>query len=159
MNHLDICSTNYDKKKGRESNCQFDSWPPKVRNRPDPEVCRWSATCHWKALDESYKFALDLIPIGSLSKELWPRKVMRVQTGTISGLLLGNLRIKSHSDVSVTERCKEYYMGEGGGFPQVQAVVSLVNPESPMTRPSTKGALEIELTNLLVGWLDADLSE
>ncbi len=44
-------------------------------------------------------------------------------------------------------------MGEGGGFPQVQAVVSLVNPESPMTRPSIKGALEIELTNLLVGWM------
>jgi hypothetical protein len=43
-------------------------------------------------------------------------------------------------------------MGEGGGFPQVQAVVSLVNPKSPVVRPSTKGAPESELTNLwLVG--------
>jgi hypothetical protein len=25
MSHLDICSTSYDKKKGRESNWQFDS--------------------------------------------------------------------------------------------------------------------------------------
>jgi len=29
-------------------------------------------------------------------------------------------------DVAPAERCREYYMGEGGGFPQVQAVVSLV---------------------------------
>jgi hypothetical protein len=49
------------------------------------------------------------------------------------------------------ERHKEYYMGEGGGFPQIWAVVSLVNPKSPVACPNTKGALEIELTHLLVG--------
>jgi hypothetical protein len=39
-------------------------------------------------------------------------------------------------------------MGEGGGFPRVQAVVGLVSPKSPVT----KGAPESELTNLwLVG--------
>jgi hypothetical protein len=43
-------------------------------------------------------------------------------------------------------------MGEGGGFPRIRAVVSLVSPNSPVTRPNTKGALESELTNLwLVG--------
>jgi hypothetical protein len=43
-------------------------------------------------------------------------------------------------------------MGEGGGFPRVRAVVSLVSPKLPVARPSTKGALESELTNLwLVG--------
>jgi len=31
---------------------------------------------------------------------------------------------KSHSDVVFAVRCREYYMGEGGGFPWVQAVVS-----------------------------------
>jgi len=31
-------------------------------------------------------------------------------------------------------------MGEGGGFPQVQAVVSVVSPRSPMAYSSTKGA-------------------
>ncbi len=51
------------------------------------------------------------------------------------------------------ERRKEYYMGEGGGFPGVRAVLSLVSPESPVACPSTKGALENELTNLLVGWM------
>jgi len=63
MSHLNICSTSYGQKKGRESNWQFDSRPQKVRNRPDPSVCRWNATHRWKALEESYKFAFDLIPI------------------------------------------------------------------------------------------------
>jgi hypothetical protein len=42
-------------------------------------------------------------------------------------------------------------MGEGGGFPRVQAVVNLVNPKLPVACPSTKGVPECELTNLLVG--------
>jgi len=70
MSHLEICSISYGKKKGQESNWQFDSRPLKVENRPDPDVCRWSATYHWKDLKESYKFSLDLIPIRGLSKEL-----------------------------------------------------------------------------------------
>ncbi len=48
-------------------------------------------------------------------------------------------------------RHREYYMGEGGGFPQVRAVVNLVSPELLVACPSIKGALEIILTNLLVG--------
>jgi hypothetical protein len=87
MSHLDICNTSYGKKKGRESNWRFDSRPLKVKNRPDPGVCRWSATHRWKALKESYKFPSDLIPIGGLKKELWARKVPRVQIGTILRLL------------------------------------------------------------------------
>jgi hypothetical protein len=35
------------------------------------------------------------------------------------------------------ERHKEYYKGEGGGFPQVRAVVS---PSLPVVRPNTKSA-------------------
>jgi hypothetical protein len=49
-------------------------------------------------------------------------------------------RDKSHSDATPVGRCKIYYMGEGGGFPRVQAVVSLVSPRSLVIRPSTKGA-------------------
>jgi len=74
-NHLDIYNTSYGKKKGQESNWQFDSRPLKVGNRPEPGVCRWNATHHWKVFKESYKFASDLIPIGGLSKELWTHKV------------------------------------------------------------------------------------
>jgi hypothetical protein len=69
------------KKKGWESNWQFDSRPLKVRNRPDPGVCKWSATHHWKALEESYKFASDLTPIGGLNKELWATKSWESKPG------------------------------------------------------------------------------
>jgi hypothetical protein len=48
-------------------------------------------------------------------------------------------------------RRKEYYMGEGGGFPRVWAMVSLVSPELHVVCLNTKGVLESELTNLLVG--------
>jgi hypothetical protein len=40
MTHLDIWNTSYGQKKGRESNCQFDSRPLKVKNRPNFLVCR-----------------------------------------------------------------------------------------------------------------------
>jgi hypothetical protein len=33
---------------------------------------------------------------------------------------------------------REYYMGEGDGFPQVQAMVSQVSPRSPVVSPNTK---------------------
>jgi hypothetical protein len=38
IGHLDICRPSYGQKKGRESNCQFDSRPLKVGNRSLPEV-------------------------------------------------------------------------------------------------------------------------
>ncbi len=40
MSHLNIFITSYGKKKGQESNCQFDSRPLKVGNRPDPDACK-----------------------------------------------------------------------------------------------------------------------
>jgi hypothetical protein len=42
IGHLDICSSSYGQKKGRESNWQFDSQPLKVVNRPAPDV-RWGS--------------------------------------------------------------------------------------------------------------------
>jgi hypothetical protein len=103
----------------RESNWQFDSRPLKVGNRPDPGACKWSVAHRWKALDESYKFASDLILIGGLGKKLWHRKILRVQTRTVSELPLGSPGTKSHLDAGAVERHRKYYMGEGGGFPQV----------------------------------------
>ncbi len=53
---------------------------------------------------------------------------------------IGNLKTKCHLDVGLVERHKVYYKGEGGGFPQVRAVVNLVSPNLPMARLSTKSA-------------------
>jgi hypothetical protein len=136
--HLDIFSTSYGWKKGRESNCQFDSWPLKVWNRPDPGVCRWNATHCWKALKDSYKFALDLIPIRGQGEKLWMPKVPEVQTGTVLGLHFGSLGKKCYLDASAVERHRKYYMGEGGGFPRVRAVVSQMSPRLLVACPNTK---------------------
>jgi len=115
-------------KEGQESNCQFDSRPQKVENRPDLLSCRGRATYRWKALDESYNFALDRITIRGLLAKLWGSKVSGVPFGAILGLPRGSPGKNSHLDVASVESCRVYYKGEGGGFPQVRAMVSLVCP-------------------------------
>jgi hypothetical protein len=58
----------------------------------------------------------------------------------------GSPRTKSHSDATLVGRCIVYYMGEGGGFPQVRAVVSLVS-------------LRSLVANQLICWFCAGLRE
>jgi hypothetical protein len=140
MTHLDIWNTSYGQNKGRESNWQFDSQRVKVEDRPDLLVCRWRATYYWKALDKGYNFALDLISIRGLNTKLWGPKVMGVPTLGISGLPFGSPGTKCHLDVGLMERHNVYYKGEGGGSPQVQAVVNLVNPSLLVACLSTKSA-------------------
>jgi hypothetical protein len=82
-----------------------------------------------------------------------------IQIKTISGLFFGSPGIKNHLDASVVERRREYYMGEGGGFLRVRAMVSLASLELLVACPSTKGAPESELTNLLVGWMQVRISK
>jgi hypothetical protein len=77
----------------------------------------------------------------------------------VSELPLGSPETKSHLDVAPVEWRIVYYMGEGGGFPRVRAVVSQVNLELPVACPSTKGAPKCELTNLLVGLMQVRVSE
>jgi hypothetical protein len=47
---------------------------------------------------------------------------------------------KCHLDVGLVERHRVYYKGEGGDFPQVRAVMSLVSLSLPVAHPSTKSA-------------------
>ncbi len=94
IGHLNICSPSYGKKKGRESNCQFDSRPLKVRNQPLSDLLIESAIRRWKDLDEGYKFGSDLVAIRLRSPELWAPKV----PGLHSGQFLGQFR-DSHPGV------------------------------------------------------------
>jgi hypothetical protein len=84
MTHLGDSNTSYGQKKGRESNCQFDSRPLKVRNRPDILACRWLGTYHWKALDEGYNFASDFTSIEIMHTKLWASKVTGISILRIS---------------------------------------------------------------------------
>jgi hypothetical protein len=104
-----------------------DSRPLKVGNRPDLLGCRQRATYRWKALNEGYNFALDRITIKSYapskSRESWLAGFRDSHAGVPGE--------KSHLDASSVESHRVYYKGEGGGFPQVRAVVSLVCPCCP----------------------------
>jgi hypothetical protein len=86
-------------------------------------------------------------------------QVPKAQTGTVLGLPVWSLDTKSHSDVGAAKRHRVYYMGEGDGFPWVRAVVNLVSLELLVACPSTKGAPECELTNLLVGLMQVRISK
>jgi len=112
----------------------------KVGNHLDFIVCRWCATYCWKNLDEGYNFGWDLISIEGLHAKLWARKVVRVLIVRISGLPLGSLGTKCHLDVGLVERQIIFYKGEGGGFPQVRAMVNLVSPSLPVAHPNIKSA-------------------
>jgi hypothetical protein len=117
---------------------QFDSQSLKVENRPNFCACRCRATYRWKALDKGYNFASYLMSIRGLHAKLWCPKVARVPTLTILGLPLGNPGTKSHLDVGPVERCKVYYKREGGGLPQVRAVMNLVCLCCPWLVPAPK---------------------
>jgi hypothetical protein len=54
---------------------------------------------------------------------------------------------KNHLDVGSVTRHRIYYKGEGGGFPQVRAVVSLVCPCCPWLVLAPK-VLQLSLTTL-----------
>ncbi len=81
IGHLDICRPSCGKKKGRESNWQFDSWLLKVGNRPLPDLRIESAIRLWIDDDEGYKFGSDLVAIILCSRELWPPKVSGLHPG------------------------------------------------------------------------------
>jgi hypothetical protein len=60
--------------------------------------------------------------------------------------------------MGLMERRIIYYKGKGGGFLQVRAVVSFVNPRSPVALPNTKMPNNA-LTNLLLGFAQVRVSE
>ncbi len=101
-----------------------------TKSRESPQFPCVKVACNipLENLDEGYNFFSNLILIGGFRTRLWGPKIAEVLTLTISGLPLGSSRTKNHLDVGLVERHIVYYKGEGGGFPQVQAVVNLVSP-------------------------------
>jgi len=132
-------------KKGLGVKC--DSSPLKVDNSPNFLACRRNATYHWKALDEGYNFASYLISIGGLHTKLWAPKIAKVLIVGISRL--GNLGTKWHLGVGHVARHRVYYKGEGGGFPQVQVVMSFMSSCLPMARQCTK-MFQLRINQLVV---------
>jgi hypothetical protein len=75
--------------------------------------------------------------------KLKPHKVVGILTLAVSGLLKS--RDKKPFGCGPCGEVQIYYMGEGGGFPQVRVVVGFVNPKLPVGCPNTKGVLTLQI--------------
>jgi hypothetical protein len=115
-------------------------WLPTTKSRESTRFRCMQVKCDMplKISQGELQLWLDLILIRVWGEKLWAPKVLGVQTKTISRLHLESPEKNSHLDASAAESCKEYYMGEGGGFPQVRAVVNQVSPRLPVACPNTK---------------------
>jgi hypothetical protein len=86
------------------------------------------------------KTLLQTSSIKGLHTKLWGPKIVGVPTLGISGLPNGSPKTKCHLDMGLVERHRVYYKGQGGDFPQVHAVMSLVSSNLPMVCSNTKSA-------------------
>jgi hypothetical protein len=112
-------------------------WLPITKSRESTssrcrlEECDTALESSWRELQLWFRTR----PDPSLADLSSGRGAMAVQssgslTGTLSGLHFESPNKMCHSDVASATSRKEYYMGEGGGFPRVRAVVSLVCPSA-----------------------------
>ncbi len=65
---------------------------------------------------------------------------MEVLVMGISGLIVGSPGTKQHLGAGPMAKQRVYYKGEGGGFLQVRAMVSLVSPSLLVACLNTKSA-------------------
>jgi hypothetical protein len=70
----------------------------------------------------------------------------------------GSPKTKCHLDVGLVQRHIVYYKGGGGDFPQVRAMVSLVNSSLLVTCPNTK-VLQLCINQLVVWFVQACVSK
>jgi len=131
------------------SHWQFEHLQPKLWAKEGPRIklAIWLPTTKSPESTFSWRpiWACDMaLEVSRRGLQLWFRPcrdptlqsgVMAVQSsgspaGIISGLHFGSLGNLCHSDVASATSHREYYMGEGGGFPRVRAVVSLVCPSA-----------------------------
>jgi hypothetical protein len=119
---------------------QLAIWLSITKSQKSPQFPYVQVACDipLESSRQGYNFSLNLIPIKGLHAKLWAPKVVGVPTIGISGLPVGNPRTKWHLGAGPVVSHKAYYKGEGGGFPQGRAVVSLMSLNLPVARPGTK---------------------
>jgi hypothetical protein len=103
-------------------------WLPTIKSQESTSSRRRLKKCD-TALESSRKeLKLWFRPRPNPSSGRGAMSVQSLETPirTISRLQLWSPGKKSHLDVASAESCRVYYMGEGGGFPWVRVVVSLV---------------------------------
>ncbi len=99
-------------------------WFPTTKSQESPRFPCVQVACHkplessWQGLQLCFKPHLSK----GLQKKLWASKVIGVPSLEISRLPPESPGTKCHLDASPVASHRVYYKGEGGGFPQVQAV-------------------------------------
>jgi hypothetical protein len=126
--------------------------PLKVRNRPDFLRCRWRAKCCWK-----FRWGLQLCFRPHLN---WKSAQKITHPQSRGNPNFGNFRTpktKCHLDVGFVAKHKVYHKGEGGGFPQVRAVVSLVSASCSWLILTPK-VLQLCTNQLVFGFVQVHVS-
>jgi hypothetical protein len=126
--------------------------------RPNFLAFRWRVTYHWKVLNESYNFASNLISIKGLHTKLWAPKFKGIQVIRISRPPFGSPGTKWHLGVGPMTKHRVYYKGEGGDFPQIWIMVSLVSPCLHVARLCIK-VLQLCTNQLVVSFLQVHVSD
>jgi hypothetical protein len=153
IGHLDIFRSSYGQKKGRESNCQFDSRPLEVRNRYFVDLRIESAIRCWKDLDEGYKFGLDLVAIRSCSRELWAPKGPGLHLGQFwdnFGTPTWESREKEPFGCSLHRASQSILYGGRWWLPLSLGCVVFRGPKCPWLVATPKGVPECDLTTCVV---------
>jgi hypothetical protein len=101
-------------------------WPPTTKSQKSPWFPCMQVACDIPLKIFQWRLQLCFRPHLNWRSS---HKVMGPQSRRSPNL--GNFGTKCHLDVGFVERHKVYYKGEGGGFPQVWAMVSLVSPSCP----------------------------
>jgi len=117
-------------------------------------VCDISLESSRRGLQLCFKLHLNW----RFAHKLWAPKVVGILTMGISGLSFGVPETKWHLGASPVAKHKIYYKGEGGGFPQVRTVVSLVSSCLLVVRPCTKG-LQLRINQLVIWFVQIYVSD
>jgi hypothetical protein len=124
--HLDIWNTSYGPQKGRESNCQLT--PDQTKSRIDSIYLAVEGVQH--TIGKLSTRATTLLQTAFQSEVCSQRygvpKSRESHLVRFRDSHLGVSEKKSHLDVGSVASHRVYYKGEGGGLPQVRAVVSLM---------------------------------
>jgi len=107
-------------------------WLPTTKSQESTSSWRLNWKCNTALESSQWELQLWFKTCPNLSSG---RGVMAVQSfrspaRTISGLHFRSPNKMCHLDVASATSRREYYMGEGGGFPRVRVVVSLVCPSA-----------------------------
>jgi hypothetical protein len=100
-------------------------------------LCDISLKISWKGLQLCFRHHFNW---RSASKVMGPPKSWESQLWEFQDSHLWVLRQNDILGAGLMGMHKVYYKGEGGGFPQVWAMVNLVSPSLPVAHPTTKSA-------------------